>query len=142
MLLVVGLHGSLESFEGVVNLLVDGHVYFGGSGPEDNDAVGARLSLEAADVFAELLYEFPPCAFLHVVAVETLGVVVVESGGHGLDGLEFFANGLDVLLFEDFGVDGRFVGVGGIYVPCGEHDVVEVSNGNDFVVFEVFLSAP
>ena len=123
----------------VVYLLVDGYIYFGGSGPEYNYALAVVGGLEVTDVFAELFYEFPACAGLHVVAVETLGIVVVESGRHGFDSLELFAHGVDVLFFEDFSVDSSLVGVCSIYVPCAENDIVEVCERNYLVVFEVFF---
>ncbi len=98
MFLVVGLHGSFESFEGAVDLLVDGNINFGRSGPEYNHAVNAGLLLEATDVLADLLGHVPAIlAHLHVVAVETLGIVVVECSLHGLDGLELILHGVDAL---------------------------------------------
>ena len=64
---------------------------------------------------------------------------MVESCLEGLDGLKFVAYGVDVFFLQHLCVDCAFVCVGGIYVPCSEHDVVELGDGNDFVIFEVFL---
>ncbi len=71
--------------------------------------------------------------------METLGVVVVESGLHRLDVLKLILHRVDVLLFENLGVDGSLVCVGGINVPCAEHDVVEICDGDNLVIFEVFF---
>ena len=78
-------------------VFVNGYVNFGRSCPENYYAVNTFFFLEVADVFAELLYEFPAGTLLYVVAVEALCVVVVECCGEGLDGLEFVAYGLNVL---------------------------------------------
>ncbi len=105
MFAVVGLHGCFESFEGVVDVFVYGHVYFGRCSPEYHHAVKVLFGLEVADIFAELFYEFPACAGFYVFAVEACSVAGVEGGLEGLDGFEFVANGLDVFFFEHFGVD-------------------------------------
>ena len=140
MLLVVGLHSSLEVGQMVVNLLVDGHVNLGGSSPEHYYTVNTGGFLEVADVLAESFNHLPAGLALHdVVAVEALSVVVVESGLHGHDLLELVLYRLDILLLEHFGVHCALVSVGGIYVPRAEYDVVEVGQGHDFVVFEIFL---
>ena len=140
MLAVVGLHGCFEVSEVVVHLLVDGHVDLGAGSPEHYDAVAAFLGLEGADVLAQGFNHLPTCkAGLYVVAVEALGVVLVEGGLHWHDLLEFIAHGLDVFLFQNFGVHGSLVGVGGIYVPAAEHDIVELGDGDDFVVLQILL---
>ncbi len=139
MFAVVGLHCSFEGFEGVVDVFVYGHVYFGRCSPEYHHAVKVLFGLEVADIFAELFYEFPACAGFYVIAVEAGSVAGVEGGLEGLDGFEFVANGLDVFFFEHFGVDCRLVSVSGVNVPGGEFNVVEVGDGNDFVVSEVFF---
>ena len=140
MLLVVGLHGSLKSLDRTVDFLVYRYINLGRCCPEHNDALNACLGLEAADILADLLGHVPAVLDgLHVVAVETLCVIVVESSLHGLDGLKFLADGIDVLLLENLGVDSRLVGVSRINVPCAEHDVVQVSKRNDVLVMEIFL---
>ena len=107
MLLVVSLHSGFESGEGAVNLFVNGHVNLGRGSPENYDAAAAVLSLEVADVLAELLNHLPAGEALEVVLTfETLSIVVVESSLHRLDSLEFFLDGVDVFLFENLSVDG------------------------------------
>ena len=64
---------------------------------------------------------------------------MVESGLHRLDLLELVFNGVDIFFFEYLCVYSAFVGVCRINVPCTEHDVVKFCNGNDFVIFEIFL---
>ena len=140
MLFVVGLHGGFESCESAVDLLVNGNIDFGRSSPENYYAVNARVLLEVADILAQLLYHVPAVfAVLDVGSVETLCIVLVESGGHGHDLLELFLDGVDVFLAENFGVDGRFVGVDGINVPGGEDNVVKVGQRNDLVIFQIFF---
>ena len=140
MFLVVGLHGCLEGFDCAVDLLVDGYIHLGRGGPEHHHAVEAVLSLEVADVLAELLGHFPAGHVLEdVVTVETLCVVVVEGGLHGLDCLELVLDGEDVFFLEHLCVEGCFIGVGGIYVPRAKHDIVELGHGHYFVILEIFL---
>ncbi len=64
---------------------------------------------------------------------------MVESGLHGLDVLKLVLYGVDIFFLKNLAVDSRFVCVLGIYVPCAEHDVVEVGQGHDFVIFQIFL---
>ena len=140
VLFVVSLHGCFEGGECVVYFFVYGDVNFGGSGPQYDYAVKVLGGFEVADVFADVLDHFPAGGALHVVfAIEAFCVIVVESGAHGLDGFELVGYGFDVFFFEHFGVDGRLVSVGGIYVPSGEFDVVEVGDGHDVFVVEVFF---
>ncbi len=138
--LVVGLHGCFEIGELVVHLLVNGHINFGRCGPEHHHAVHAGVGLEVADVLADLLGHVPAVLdYFHIVAVETLGIVLVESGGHGLDGFKLVLDGVDVLFFQNLGVDGRFVSVGGINVPCAEHDVVQRCHAHYVLIQQIFL---
>ena len=140
MLLVVGFHSCLEGCERAVYLFVNGNVNLGRSCPEHYYAVNTVFFLEVADILADLLGHVPAVLYgLHVVTVKTFCIVVVESGLHGNDLLEFVLYGVDVFFLEHLAVDSAFVGVLGIYVPCSEHDVVEVGDGHDFVVFQIFF---
>ena len=140
MLGVVGLHGSLECCECAVHFIADGHVDFGTGGPDDNDAVAAVLLLEVADVLTQGFDHVPAGgALLDVGAVEALGVVAVEGGGKGHDGLEFVAHRFNVLFAEHLGVEGALVGVGGINVPRTEDHVVEVGKGHNLTIVQVAL---
>ena len=119
---------------------VYGNINLSRSSPKHNYACAAVGFLEVADILLKFLNHVPAgLAVLNVVTVKTLCIVVVESSLHGLDLLELVLYGEDVLLLENFGVHSRFKCVGGIYVPSSEHDVVEVGDGNNLVVFEVFL---
>ncbi len=110
------------------------------AGEDVYNAVNAFFFLEVADVGAEVFNHFPAGGALHdIVAFETLCVVVVKSGLHGHDLLQFLFYGENVFLFEDFGVHCRLECVGGINVPRAEHYVVEVGNRNNLVVFEIFF---
>lgn len=140
MLFVVSFHCSFESSKSAVNFFVNGNVNFGRSSPKNNDTVATVFSLEFADVFANLVGHVPTVgAGLHVFAIKTLSVIVVESGLHRNDLFKFVLNGVDVFFLEDFAVDSAFVSVSRINIPSAENDVVEVSDRNYFVVFEIFL---
>ena len=140
MLAVVGLHGCFEGSERAVYLFVYGYIDFRGGSPDNDDAVAAVLGLELANVLAQGFNHIPARgAIFHVVAVETLGIVAVESGLHGLNGFQLVFNGENVFGFEHFGVHGAFKGVGGIYVPRTEHDVFQICERHDFAVVQIFL---
>ena len=127
MLFVVGLHSLLQVFELVMNVLVYRHIHLSGSSPEHYYALHTGLFLEAADVFANLLGHVPAVGnFLNVVAVQTLCVVVVESGRHGYYLLQLVAYRLNVFGFEHLGIHSCLICVYGEYVPGCELYVVEV----------------
>ena len=96
--------------------------------------------LEFANVFAKGLYHLPTgFAGFHVVAIQTLGVVLVEAGFHRLDLLEFLTDGVYVLGFQHLGIHGCLIGILGIDIPGSENYIVKFCNGYDFIVFQVFL---
>ena len=140
MLLVVGLHGCLKGCERAVHLLINRNIHLCGCCPEHYHAVYARLLLEAADILADLLGHVPAVgALLHIVAVEALGIVLVERCLEGLDGFQFLLHRIDILFLEHLGIDGRLIGIGRIYVPGCEHDVVERRKRHDVLIMEIFL---
>ncbi len=140
MLLVVSLHGLFEVGESVVYVFIGSYIYFSRSGPEHYNTVAAMLFLEVADIFAESFYHFPAGLALHdVITVKTLCVVVVESCLHGDNLFKLVLYGKDIFFLENLGVHSRFESVGGIYVPRAEFDVVEVGDGHNLVVMEIFL---
>ena len=121
---VVFDEAALEGFEG----LVDGGLLeedLGGAAPDHDLAVGAGLEL--GDVVADLVGEVALVfAGLDLLAGEALDVVLVEDGGHGLDGFEEGAHGLELVAVEDVGGFGGVVEVAAEDVPAGEDDVVEI----------------
>ena len=62
---------------------------------------------------------------------EALDVVLVEDGGHGLDGFEVGADLFELVAVEDLGGFGGVVEVAAEDVPAGEDDVVEVGDGGE-----------
>ena len=123
-----------------MNLFVDRNINFGRSSPEHNYAVNAGFFLETTNIFADLLGHIPTILYgLHVVTVKTLCIVVIESGLHRNDLFEFVLNRIDIFFLQYFSIDGTFVSVCRIYVPCAEHNVVELCNGNYFVIFKIFF---
>ncbi len=140
MLLVVSLHGNLQGGQRAVHLLVDRHIYLGRCGPKHHYALHARFLLKPADILAYLLRHVPAVpAQLHVVAVQTPGVVPVECGGHRLDLLKLVPDGIDVLLLQHLGVDGAFVCIGRIYVPGRKLYIVQVCQRHDVLIVQIFL---
>ena len=137
---VVGLHGRLEVGQTVVHRFVHRHIDFGRSRPEHHHALTAVVGFEAADVFAQRLDHVPARgAVFHVVAVQTRGIALVESGGHGANGLQLVFNGEDVFGAQHFGVHSALKGVGGVHVPSTEHQVVERGQRDDVGILQIFL---
>ena len=123
-----------------MNVLVNRHIHFGRSSPKHHDAVYAGVSFELANIFANLLGHVPAIlASLYIVAVETLCIVLVEGSLHRNYLHEFVLYGLYVFFLKHFAVDGAFVSVSGVNVPCTEHDVVKVSDRNYVLVGKIFL---
>ena len=140
VLAVVCLHGGLEVGKAVVYVFVHGYVYLRRGGPDDDDAAHATFLSEAADVFAQGFHHFPSgAAALDVVAVKAGGIVFVEGGLHGNDLLQFVGHGFDVAVAKHLGVQCAFVGVGGIDVPGGKHEVVKTCQGDNVAIVQVLL---
>ncbi len=57
--------------------------------------------------------------------------MLVEDGGHGLDGLEVGADLFKLVAVEDLGGLGGVVEIATEDVPASEDDVVEVGNGGE-----------
>ena len=126
-----------------MNTLVNRHVDLGRSGPQHHDAGAVVLLLELSDVLAQLFNHLPPrLAVFHVVAVETLGIVLVESRLHGFDGLQLIAHGQDVFLLEHFGIHGSLEGILRINIPTAKDDIVELGQRHDVGIVQIaFLFA-
>lgn len=140
MFAVVGLHGSLKGGQSAMYILVNGNVDFCRGSPDDNDAVAGVFGFEAADVFAEGFHHVPAgLAVFHVVTVETLGIVAVESGGDGFDGFQFVGHRIDILLFEHLGVDGTLIGIGRINIPGAKDNILQVGERYNLAVVQIFL---
>ncbi len=60
---------------------------------------------------------------------EAFDVVLVEDGGHGLDGFEEGTNLFELVAVEDLRGLGGVVEVAAEDVPAGEDDVVELGDG-------------
>ena len=140
MILVVSLHGSLKSSHCAMDLLVNGHIYLSRSSPEHYYTLYTCSSLEIADIFTDLLGHIPTILnLLYIVAIKTLCIVMVESSLQRLDSLELLLNRVDIFLFEHLSIDRRLVGVGRIYIPCAEYNVIEICQRHDVLVVEILL---
>ena len=125
MLAVISLHGVLEIGKLIVNLLVDGHVDLGRCSPENNYTLATLLCFEVADVLTQRLNHLPTGERgLHIVTIKTLGVVLVEGGGHGHNLLQLFTHRINVLLLKHLGIHCCLIGVLRVHIPATEHDVV------------------
>ena len=84
----------------------------GAAGPDDHDAIAVVVGLERADVgdqlIGEVLLVLPR---LDVGTIETLHVLTIEHGGHGLDRGEFVLHLVEQLVLEHARMLGRFVAV-------------------------------
>jgi hypothetical protein len=118
-----------KGFEG----LVDSGLFeidLGGAAPDHDLAVG--FGFELGDVVADLVGEVAlVLAGLDLLSGEALDVVLVEDGGHGLDGFEEGAHLLKLVAVEDACGLGGVVEVAAEDVPSGEDEVIERGDGNE-----------
>ena len=66
-----------------------------------------------------------------LLAGEALDVVLIEDGGHGLDGFEEGTDLFKLVAVEDLRGLGGVVEIAAEDVPAGEDDVVEVGDGGE-----------
>ncbi len=140
MFAVVVAHGLLQCGQAVVYLFVNRHVYLSRRSPYHDDAAKLLLSLETAYILAQSLNHLPSCGTVfHVVAVQTLGIVLVESSLHRYYLLKLIAHGVDVFLLEHLGIHGSLICVLGINVPCGKLYVVEIGDRHNLAHVQILL---
>ena len=140
MLAVVSLHGSLKVGKMIVDFLTYRNINLSRCCPENNDARATVLLLEVADVLLEGLNHLPTSlAILHVVAIKTLCVVLVESSLHWFDSLELVLHGVDILLLKHLCIHCCLIGILRINIPASEYDVIEFCHWNDVCVWQIFL---
>ena len=140
MLPVVGLHGSHQRVELTMDGLVVRNIDLCGSSPDNHDAGAVVLGFEIADVLTNLLHHIPAgSAVLDIIAVETLGVVLVKSSLHRLDQLQLITHRIDVFLLEYLSIDSCLIGILWIDIPTAEDDVIEFGQRDDVTIMEVFL---
>ena len=123
---------------------MDFHIYryvdFGRCCPGYDDAGAAVLLLEVADVLTQSLHHFPAgLAVLHVVAIQTLGVVLVEGSLHWNHLLQLLAHRVDILLLQNLGIHSSLVSILRINIPSAEYDVVEICHRHDVLVVKILL---
>ena len=138
MLAIVGLHSVLKIGKLIVNQLVDRDVDLCRCSPENDHARATLLGLEITYVLTKGFYHLPTAqTCLHVIAIEALGIVLIEGGRHGNNLLQLIAHRVDVLLLEHLGIHGCLIGVLRIYIPTTEHDVVELCQGHDVSIMQI-----
>ena len=139
MLSVIGLHGSLQGSQCAVHLLIYGHIDLCAGSPDHHNALAVVLCLEIADILAQCLHHLPACfAVLHIVTIQTFGIILVKCSLHGHNLLQFFSHGFNVFLLEHLGIHGCLIGVLWIYVPGSKNKVVELSQWHHLAIREVF----
>ena len=146
MLAVVGFHGRLQGFQGVVYSLVDGHIDFRRGRPQHYDTAALPLLAEAADVGTQHFHHLPASGDalaisnpLDIIAVQALGIVLVERGRHGDYLLQLLTNGGYILFVQHLGVHGGLIGILRIDVPGAENNIVQPRQRHDVCISEVFL---
>ena len=138
MLTVVGLHCRREVLQGIVHRHIHRHIHLRRSRPEHHDTCTALPGLKAADILAQLLHHVPArSAVLHIVAVKTAGIILVEGSLHGHYGLQLVLNRIDILCPEHLGIHRALKGILRIHIPRSEDDVVERSKWNDVAVMKL-----
>ena len=119
----------LKGFESLVDgRLLD--VDLGGAAPDHDLAVG--FGFELGDVVADLVGEVAlVLAGLDLFTFEPLDVVLVEDGGHRLDGFKKRAHRFELVAVEDLGGLSGVVEVAAEDVPAGKDEIVERGDGNE-----------
>ena len=103
---------------------------FGGAGPDHDLTVG--FGFEFGDVVADLVGEVTlVLADFLVLGGEALDVMLVEGGGHGLDGLEEGLHRFELVAVEDLRGAGGVVEIAAEDIPSGEDEVVELGDGGE-----------
>ena len=139
MLTVVGFHGSHQGVELAMDRLVIRNIDLRGSGPDHHNAGAIVLGFEIADVLTDLLHHVPTgSAVLDIVAVETLGVVLVKSSLHRLDPLQLITHRVDVFLLEHLGIDSSLIGILRIDIPTTEDNIIEFGQRDDVAIMKIF----
>ncbi len=122
-----------EGFDGFVDVF-DGCVNFCGTAPEDDSAIAAVIFDEVFDIVheGECQIVFGSSCFL-VFYFEVSAVFVHENGVHRFDGFEFFADGFEMFVFEDFGAFTYFVCVFSVDIPSTKDDIFEFGKGYEIL---------
>src|SRR5207244_4380941 len=117
----------LKSLPPIGSLRSSARCWSGGtsSGRVGDPVAQGRFSLSAAAL---------GLALLHVGAGQPFYIVLVEGGGEGLDPLQKVRDRLQVLVpVQHAGLHRGGVGVIGNRVPGGEHQVLQVAEGHEFL---------
>jgi hypothetical protein len=113
----------------------------GGTAPDHDDPVAVVFLLEVCDIGHQLFGQIHfVLAGLHVWAVDSLYVLVIEDGFHGLDGRQIVFQFVEQRLVENTGMGGGFVSVVFIDVPAAEDEVAKVARGTKSLIFGVRFS--
>ena len=130
---IVFFEGFFESFDGFMNVF-NGCVDFCGTAPEDDSAIATVIFDEVFDIIHERHSEivFGGCGFL-VFHFEVFAIFVHEHGVHRLDGFEFFTDGIEVFVIENFGTFADFVSVFAVDIPSAEDDIFEFGKGDEIL---------
>ena len=140
MLTVVSLHCSLKCCQCTMNLHIYRNVDFGRCCPDNNDTGTTVLLLEVADILTKSLYHLPAgLAILHIVAIKTLCIVLVESSLHWYYLLQLLAYRIDIFLLQYLSIHSCLISILRINIPSTEYDIIKVSKRNDVLIVQIFF---
>ena len=140
MLAVVCLHRLFQGFQCSVHFFAYRHIDFSRRSPQHHDTAAPVFSLETADIFTQLFHHVPArSTVFHIVSVQTLRIVMVESGLHGNNLFQLILDRINIFLLQYLAIDCRLISVGRIYIPRSEYDVAQFSHRNNLIVMKILL---
>ena len=140
MFTVVGFHGCLQIGQTIVCLFVNRHINLRGRRPEDDDTVAVSRLLKLTDILTKRLYHLPTSlTVLHMIAVKTLGIVLVEGSLHRNNLLQFVTHRVDILFLQYLGIYRSLIGVLRINIPTAKDDVRELGHRHDLLIAQILF---
>ena len=114
-------------------------IAFGRAAPEHDESIAVIFGLEFCDIVFDHLYQIPfSGGGFGVSHFEVMAESVIEDGVHRFDGFEFFADGVEVFIFENAGAFANFVSVFAVDIPGAEDDVFEVGQRHE--IFDQWIA--
>ena len=123
---IVFFESFFERLDGFVAIFAR-RVAFGRAAPEHDESIAAVIGFEFCDVVFDELGEIPfGGGSFGVSNFEIVAESVIEDGVHGLNGFEFFADGIEVFVFEDARTFANFVSIFAMDIPRAKDDIGEI----------------
>ena len=138
MLAIISLHGGLKVAQLIVDLLIYRYIDLCRRCPKHYNTIAAFIGLELSDVIAQGLHHLPTAqVLLNIVAIKSLGIVLVEGSLHRHNLLQLIAHRIDILLLEHLGIHRCLIGVLGIDIPTAKHDVIELGQRHNIRIMQI-----